>query len=211
MWLFRALILGLISLNVFVSGCGFQPLYTHGATSRSTLKELSLIRIAPIEDRIGQKLRNFLQDNITPLGKPNNPSYELIVQINKTRNNLVLLNDATSTFAKVTLHASYRLIDFATRKTLTSGDVTAKTGFIITESEYANIQAETGTTSRAARELSYDIARRLALFLKTTRTDKKTGMKYQHRALPLLAKQFPEDIFAILVYGPDAGLSLIHI
>jgi len=30
-------------------------------------------------------------------------------------------------------------------------------------------------------------------------------MKYQHRALPLLAKQFPEDIFAILVYGPDAG------
>ena len=30
-------------------------------------------------------------------------------------------------------------------------------------------------------------------------------MKYQHRALPLLAKQFPKDIFAILVYGPDAG------
>ena len=30
-------------------------------------------------------------------------------------------------------------------------------------------------------------------------------MKYQHRALPLFAKQFPEDICAILVYGPDAG------
>ena len=172
MWLFRFLTLSLISLNVLMSGCGFQPLYRHSATSHNTLKELSLIRIAPIEDRIGQKLRNFLQDNITPLGKPNNPSYELLVQINKTRNNLVLLNDATSTFAKVTLHASYRLIDFATRKTLSSGDVTAKTGFIITESEYANIQAETGTTSRAARELSYDIARRLALFLKTIPTDK---------------------------------------
>ena len=172
MWLFRALTLSLISLNVFVSGCGFQPLYRHAAASHETLKELSLIRIAPIEDRIGQKMRNFLQDHITPLGKPNNPSYELIVQINKTRNNLVLLKDATSTFAKVTLHASYSLVDFSTRKTLTSGDVTAKTGFTITESEYANIHAETGTTSRAARELSYDIARRLALFLKTTRADK---------------------------------------
>ena len=30
-------------------------------------------------------------------------------------------------------------------------------------------------------------------------------MKYQHRALPTLAKKFPENIFAILVYGPDAG------
>ena len=117
-------------------------------------------------------MRNFLQDHITPLGKPSNPSYELIVKIDQTRNDLVLLQDATSTFAKITLHASYNLVDFATRKSLTSGNVTAKTGFTITESEYANIHAETGTTSRAAQELSYDIARRLALFLKTTRTDK---------------------------------------
>ena len=171
MCLFRALILGLISLSVFVSGCGFQPLYTQGATSRSTLKELSLIRIAPIEDRIGQKMRNFLQDHITPLGKPSNPSYELIVKINKTRNDLVLLQDATSTFAKITLHASYSLTTFATGRTLTAGNVTAKTGFTITESEYANIHAEMGTTSRVARELSYDIARRLALFLRTTPGD----------------------------------------
>ena len=172
MWLFRALILSLMSLNVFVSGCGFQPLYRHETASRNTLKQLSLIRIAPIEDRIGQKMRNFLQDQITPLGKPSNPSYELIVKISKTRDNLVLLQDATSTFAKITLHASYNLTKFATGRTLTAGNVTAKTGFTITESEYANIHAETGTTSRAARELSYDIARRLALFLKTTRVDK---------------------------------------
>ena len=171
MWLFRALILSLMSLNLFVSGCGFQPLYRHSSDSHNTSKELSLIQIAPIDDRIGQKMRNFLQDHITPLGKPNNPSYELIVKINKTRSDLVLLQDATSTFAKVTLHASYSLVDIATRKSLTSGNVTAKTGFTITESEYANIHAETGTASRAVREISYDIARRLALFLKTTPTD----------------------------------------
>ena len=168
MWLFKALILSLISLNVFVSGCGFQPLYRHADTSHNALKELSLIRIAPIKDRIGQQMRNFLQDHITPLGKPSNPSYELIVKINTIRNDLVLLQDATSTFAKITLHASYNLTNFATGRTLTAGNVTTKTGFTITESEYANIHAETATTSRAARELSYDIARRLALFLKKT-------------------------------------------
>ena len=168
MWLFRALAISLILLNFFIGGCGFQPLYKHDTTSHNILKELSLIRIAPIEDRIGQQLRNFLQDDITPRGKPTNPSYELIVKINKTRRDLVLLQDATSTFAKISLHASYTLTNFTSGGTLASGNVTAKTGFTITQSEYANISAETKATSRASREISYDIARQLALFLKQT-------------------------------------------
>ena len=168
MWLFKTIAISLMSLNLFITGCGFQPLYKHDATSHNILKELSLIRIAPIEDRIGQRLRNFLQDDITPRGKPTNPSYELIVKINKTRRDLVLLQDATSTFAKIILHASYTLTNFETGAALASGNVTAKTGFTITQSEYANIRAEAEAASRASREISYDIARRLALFLKKT-------------------------------------------
>ena len=168
MWSFKALAISLISLTLFISGCGFQPLYQHDTASHSILKELSLIRIAPIEDRIGQQLRNFLQDDITPRGRPTNPSYELIVKMNKTRRDLVLLQDATSTFAKISLHASYTLTNFNTGATLTSGNVTAKTGFTITQSEYANIRAEMEAASRASREISYDITRQLALFLKKT-------------------------------------------
>ena len=172
MWLFKALAISLISLILFISGCGFQPLYQHDAASHSILKELSLIRIAPIEDRIGQQLRNFLQDDITPRGKPTNPSYELIVKMNKTRRDLVLLQDATSTFAKISLRASYTLTNFNTGATLTSGNVTAKTSFSIAQSEYANIRAETEAASRASREISYDITRQLALFLKKTTSNK---------------------------------------
>ena len=168
MWSFKALAISLISLTLFISGCGFQPLYQHDTASHSILKELSLIRIAPIEDRIGQQLRNFLQDDITPRGKPTNPSYELLVKMNKTRRDLVLLQDATSTFAKISLHAAYTLTNFNTGATLTSGNVTAKTGFTITQSEYANIRAEKEAASRASREISYDITRQLALFLKKT-------------------------------------------
>ena len=168
MWSFKALAISLISLTLFISGCGFQPLYQHDTASHSILKELSLIRIAPIEDRIGQQLRNFLQDDITPRGKPTNPSYELVVKMNKTRRDLVLLQDATSTFAKISLHASYTLTNFTTGATLTSGNVTAKTGFTITQSEYANIRAEKEAASRASREISYDITRQLALFFKKT-------------------------------------------
>ena len=166
MWLFKTIAVSLISLNLFITGCGFQPLYKNDATSHNILKELSLIRIAPIEDRIGQRLRNFLQDDITPRGKPTNPSYELIVKMNKTRRDLVLLQDATSTFAKISLQASYTLTNFETGAALASGNVTAKTGFTITQSEYANMRVEAEAASRASREISYDITRRLALFLK---------------------------------------------
>ena len=155
-----------MTLSLFNGGCGFQPLYKHDTASHNILKELSLIRIAPIEDRIGQQLRNFLQDDITPRGKPTNPSYELIVKMNKTRRDLVLLQDATSTFAKISLRASYTLTNFTTGGTLASGNVTAKTGFTITQSEYANIRAEAEAAARASREISYDITRQLALFLK---------------------------------------------
>ena len=172
MWLFKALAISLISLAFFISGCGFQPLYQHDTASHYVLKELSLIRIAPIEDRIGQQLRNFLQDDITPRGKPTNPSYELIVKMTKTRRDLVLLQDATSTFAKINLHASYTLTNFNTGASLASGNATAKTGFTITQSEYANIRAEMAAASRASREISYDITRQLALFLKKTTSNK---------------------------------------
>ena len=168
MWLFKTVAISLMSLNLFISGCGFRPLYKHDTASHNILNELSLIQIAPIEDRIGQQLRNFLQDDITPRGKPTIPSYELIVKMNKTRRDLVLLQDATSTFAKVSLHASYTLTNFKTGRTLASGSVTAKTGFTISQSEYANIRAEAEAASRASREISYDITRRLALFLKKT-------------------------------------------
>ena len=171
MWLFKALAISLISFALFISGCGFQPLYQYDTASHNILRELSLVRIAPIEDRIGQQLRNFLQDDITPRGKPSNPSYELIVKMNKSRRDLVLLQDATSTFAKISLHASYTLTNFDTGGTLASGNVTAKTGFTITKSEYANIRAEAEAASRASRQISYDITRQLALFLKKTRSN----------------------------------------
>ena len=166
MWLFKAIAISLMTLSLFNGGCGFQPLYKHDTASHNILKELSLIRIAPIEDRIGQQLRNFLQDDITPRGKPTNPSYELIVKMDKTRRDLVLLQDATSTFAKIRLHASYTLTNFNTGVALTSGNTTTKTGFTISQSEYANIRAEAEAASRASREISYNIARQLALFLK---------------------------------------------
>jgi hypothetical protein len=50
---------------------------------------------------------------------------------------------------------------------VTTGTTLATTGFNITQSEYVNIQAEDGAKSRLAEQISVNIEKLLALFLKS--------------------------------------------
>jgi LPS-assembly lipoprotein len=149
------------------AGCGFEPLYRTNGAEESVVDHFSVIEIAPIQNRVGQQLRNFLRDKITPKGSPRNPIYKLIINLKQTRDNLVVLQDATSTFAKIQLQASFKLINISSERPLVKGTTTSIAVFNINESEYANIKAEAGAKSRAAEEISMAIQTRLALFFRT--------------------------------------------
>ena len=163
----KATALALTCSIVLLSGCGFAPLYRHQSDLVTLFSHFSAIEIAPIESRLGQKLRNHLQDKLTPNGKPSEPLYRLIITINETRSDVGTLKDATSTFAKITLRAQYKLKNLNKEQIVTSGTTVAATGFNITQSEYVNIQAENGAKSRLAEQISMKIEKLLALFLKS--------------------------------------------
>ena len=152
---------------VLLNSCGFTPLYKHDSDSVGLFNRFAAIDIAPIESRIGQQLRNRLQDKLNPRGKTSEPVYRLIITINETRNDVVILKDATSTFAKITMRAQYKLESLNKEQILTSGTTVATTGFNITQSEYVNIQAEDGAKSRLAEQIGMNIEKLLALFLKS--------------------------------------------
>ena len=110
------------------TGCGFQPLYSHGdGNSSHVLNQLSGIQINPIENRTGQILRNFLQDKLTPLGVPSSPTHKLIISLKETRSDMAILRDSTSTFAKVKMDAKYQLINIETKNVLDSGTAVSYT------------------------------------------------------------------------------------
>ena len=97
---------------MIATGCGFQPLYSHGSgNSSQVLNQLARIQVSPIESRIGQILRNFLQDKLTPSGVPSSPTYRLSISLAETRSDMAILRDSTSTFAKVKMDAkeSFRM------------------------------------------------------------------------------------------------------
>ena len=59
---------------LFVSGCGFRPLY--GAKSLGSVdSELARIKIGIISERSGQQLHNYLLDRLNRKGRPEKPLY----------------------------------------------------------------------------------------------------------------------------------------
>lgn len=155
-----------VFLNLIIAtGCGFQPLYSHGgANSSHVLNQLARIQINPIENRTGQILRNFLQDKLTPSGVPSSPKHKLTISLKETRSDMAILRDSTSTFAKVKMDAKYQLINIETKNVLDSGTVTSTTVFNIVSSEYANLSAQKDARRRTVRIISDLVKERLALF-----------------------------------------------
>ena len=162
---FRIIRLAVFLNLIIATGCGFQPLYSHGSGNSShVVNQLSRIQISPIENRTGQILRNFLQDKLTPSGVPFSPAYKLTISLKETRSDMGILRDSTSTFAKVKMGAKYQLINIETKTVLDSGTVTSTTVFNIVSSEYANLSAQKDARRRTVRIISDLVKERLALF-----------------------------------------------
>jgi LPS-assembly lipoprotein len=154
-------------LGAGLAGCGFQPLYGgKGASGSDAVAHLASIRISPIPDRSGQKLRNALRDKLTPRGGARDTLYQLDVSLVESRSDLVILQDATSTFAKLRIGAKYVLNEVASGRPLTRGTSESTTIFNIVESEFANLNAQADARARAVNEISDDIRLRLGLYFR---------------------------------------------
>lgn len=145
-------------------GCGFRPLYGDSETNASVTQSLAQVSVELIEDRIGQKLRNFLLDRINPAGESAHPRYSLLVTTTSSRTDLGIERDETATRAILILNADYSLLDRVTQKPLLQGSLQSTNSFNIVDSDFATLSAENDALDRAAREISDDIKTRLGLY-----------------------------------------------
>ena len=159
-----SLVLGLL---FGLQSCGFQPLYgSTGASGSDAVAHLAAMRISPIPDRSGQQLRNALKDKLTPRGNVSAEIYKLDVSLEELRSDLVILQDATSTFAKVRIGAKFVLNDIKSGRPLTRGTSESTTIFNIVESEFANLNAQSDARKRAVNQIGDDIRLKLGLFFR---------------------------------------------
>lgn len=150
-----------------LAGCGFQPLYGNrqggGAVAAP---EMAQIAIAPIGDRAGQMLRNELRDSLTPTGVPAQPRWRLDVTLKETTTDLVILRDATSTFAKYVGDAKWVLVDLATDTPALQGRSRRIASYSISSSEFASLQAEADARRRVLTAIAEEIRLRLGIHFK---------------------------------------------
>lgn len=139
-------------LLVATAACGFQPVY---APVNGQYAESGLISISPIEGRQGHMLRRALQEELA-VGVPGlTEKVTLTVNLRSNLTRLALRPDGAASRSSIVARGSYRLEG---EKTRVRGSSDVEAGFLVPNSPYGDISAQTDAGDRAMRVLAKQIA-----------------------------------------------------
>lgn len=134
------------------SACGFQPVY---APSSQNFTDGGLINIAAIDGRDGYMLRRALQQELAA-GVPGLTEYvTLTIDLQSNLSRLALRPDGAASRSSVSARGRYLIEGENTRMT---GQIEVETGFLVPDSPYGDIAAQTSASDRAMRVLAKQIA-----------------------------------------------------
>jgi len=151
-----------------LSACGFQPLYAE-RNGGSVNDDLQTVRIAPLPQRSGQILHNYLRDDINPQGQPDQPIYELRIGLAETSEDSGIRRDETASREIITMRAAFELVELGGDGVVFQGQARSSTAYNILDDRFASIVSEQDARDRALRELSADIKLRLAAYFSARR------------------------------------------
>lgn len=156
-----AAILAILGL---LAACGFRPLYGERRQAANVEAHFAAVDIAPIDDRVGQVVRNHLLDAINPRGRPLQPHYRLEVKLTRSQESLAFREDDTATRVNLRLAATYILKRARSDEVLTQGAARVIASYNVTGQDYATLIADRDAQARAAREVADEIVTRLAVW-----------------------------------------------
>ncbi len=161
MSLFRAI--ALIAAGAALAGCGFQPLY--GKRDRgNVITEFAYVQVAPIKDRVGQRLRNELVQRLHAAGRSQVVKYRLVTELSESTSSLAVQKSALATRANLSMTASYMLLSAGDGSSLINASEVVTVSYNLLDSEFATLMAERDARKRAVVSLSEDIRVRLGIY-----------------------------------------------
>lgn len=141
-----------VFLLVFTGACGFQPVY---APVDGKYVEGGLIEVAAIQGRQGHMLRRALQQELA-VGVPGlTEKATLTITLSSNLSRLALRPDGAASRSSIVATGSYRLEGENTRVT---GRSNVEAGFLVPDSPYGDIAAQTSAGDRAMRVLAKQLA-----------------------------------------------------
>src|SRR5258707_1875467 len=155
-------------LPIALAGCGWTPLYADRETGPAD-EELRAVKVAPIGERIGQRLELALRNSLNPEGLPTPQRYLLRTTLQTVRSDLGVQTTGIGTRGKLDVKASFALTDSKSGAQLFTNSIHVAESFVIVANVYSAIVAEDDALTRSGEELRRDILTRLTLFLQRPR------------------------------------------
>jgi LPS-assembly lipoprotein len=146
-----------------LAGCGWTPLYADRETGPAD-EELRAVKVAPVPERIGQRLALALRNSLNPEGVPTPQKYVLNTTLQTARSDLGIQSTGIGTRGKLDVTANFTVADLKTGAGLLNNSSHVAESFDIVANEYASLVAEDDARTRAVEELRRDMLTRLTLF-----------------------------------------------
>lgn len=154
---------------IFLTNCGFQPIYgSNSKDSRYGVEDyLEQIHIENIPDREGQKLRNLLIDRFYRYERPHAPAYSLsLSKIQETLRDLDITKTDDTTRGQLRLDTKLRLYDKNSGKLYLERQLSAITSYNVLASEFSTRVAEDNARDNALEDLARQTELHLGLYFK---------------------------------------------
>lgn len=158
----KAQLILLMAVAVVLAGCGFRPLYGSSPGNAGVSAELAAVTIPEATDRTGQLIRNELISTMKA-GTGGN-KYSLTLKTVSSTPGVIKKPLPAVTRQAVNLKTEYELMDRASGKIVTSGKTFSNVSYDVIRQPFADMQAQTDATERAAIEVASDIRTRLAAY-----------------------------------------------
>jgi len=153
----------LFSFILFLSACGFTPLYQAKPDEAQVRQYFDQIAIAVIPDQSGQFLRNLLLDRLYRAGEPDDPAYILaFTPIAEQIFNFDITVDSEATRRKLRLRTTMTLA--RNGRNVLQRRLMASTSFNVLESEFSTQVTERAAQKAALNDLARQVERELALY-----------------------------------------------
>lgn len=167
--------------GLFLTGCGFTPLYgNRGGHAEAPLDQ---IYIDNIPDRNGVYLRNLLIDRFYQSGAPDPLSspYKLhISAIDERISDLDITKTADATRAQLIIYATITLQDTQSGQTLLKRSLQSITSYNILRSQFTTYVSEQAAREAALTDMARQVERHISLYFgkRTSPPASLTGNHY---------------------------------
>lgn len=150
----------------FLTSCGFRPLLSE---SQPATEALPQVKVAVIKDRVGQQLRNRLQDFMENQAPGSQARYVLHVHLTEGERETSFRIDLAPRRKELNIKATFRLVELGTGKTVFSNFSEAYSSFSLgPESDfaaYSGYVSKQDAQKRMVEILAQDIRLQVASFL----------------------------------------------